>query len=198
MSNQVEITITPDRYHISLNRNNSISTRLFCSILRELGIAGLKCDDRYTTLEASPIASDIHIEIQKASVATSRSSDSQGQSLTNSKNCVPCFGEQYIPPASAEWLEFEKNLKRNSIKNEPEWCLIYSYFVLRESNREIDKNTVRNVYKASGRYTKNRSKDFPTNVKKCVERNWLTYDRYNISITEEGLKHVLEHLYCQG
>ena len=52
MSTQVEITITPDRYHISLNRNNSISTRLFCSILRELGIAGLKCDDRYTTLEA--------------------------------------------------------------------------------------------------------------------------------------------------
>lgn len=198
MSTQVEITITPDRYHISLNRNNSISTRLFCSILRELGIASLKCDDRYTTSEALPISSEIHIDIPAPIVATNLSSDSQEQSLTNFRNYTPYFGEDYIPPASAEWIEFEKNLKRNSIKNEPEWCLIYSYFVLRESNREIDKNTVRNVYKASGRYTKNRSKDFPTNVKKCVERNWLTYDRYNISITEEGLKHVLEHLYCQG
>lgn len=195
MSTQVEITITQSRFQISLNRDNALSARLVCSLLKELGIAGL-CTNSAPS-EALPIASEIHIEIPSPSVATNLSSDSQGQSLTNSKNCVPCFGEQYIPPASADWLEFEKKLKRNSIKNEPEWCLIYAYYVLRESNENVDKNTVRAVYKASGRYTKNRSKDFPTNVKKCVERNWLTYDRYNISITEEGLKHVLEHLYCQ-
>lgn len=196
MSQPIEIIIAEDSYTFRIIRNSELSTRLLCSLLKELGIAGLNYNNSCAHSEALPIASEIHIEIPAPSVATNLSSDSQGQSLTNSKNCVPCFGEQYIPPASAEWLEFEKNLKRNSIKNEPEWCLIYSYFVLRESNREIDKNTVRNVYKASGRYTKNRSKDFPTNVKKCVERNWLTYDRYNISITEEGLKHVLEHLYC--
>ena len=198
MSQPIEIIITEDSYTFKITRNSELSTRLLCSLLKELGIADLNYSNSCAPSEASPIASEIHIEIPSPIVATNRSSDSQGQSLTNSKNCVPCFGEQYIPPASPDWLEFEKKLKRNSIKNEPEWCLIYSYFVLRESNREIDKNTVRNVYKASGRYTKNRSKDFPTNVKKCVERNWLTYDRYNISITEEGLKHVLEHLYCQG
>lgn len=196
MSSTIDISISSDTCKIVLNRRNPISARVLCSLLKELGIAGL-CGNGLPS-EALPISSEIHIEMPAPIVATNLSSDSQEQSLTNSKNYTPYFGEQYIPPASAEWLEFEKNLKRDSIKNEPEWCLIYSYFVLRESNREIDKNTVRNVYKASGRYTKNRSKDFPTNVKKCVERNWLTYDRYNISITEEGLKHVLEHLYCQG
>lgn len=195
MSTQVEITITQNRFQISLNRNNALSTRLLCSLLKELGIADLCTNSAHS--EALPIASEIHIEIPEPSVATDLGDNSQGQSLTNSKKYIPYFGEQYIPPASPDWLEFEKKLKRTSIKNEPEWCLIYAYYVLRESNEKVDKNTVRAVYKASGRYTKNRSKDFPTNVKKCVERNWLTYDRYNISITEEGLKHVLEHLYRQ-
>lgn len=196
MSSIIDISISSDTCKIVLNRRNPISARVLCSLLKELGIAGL-CGNGLPSA-ALPIASEIHIEIPEPSVATNRSGDSQGQSLPISESRVSNPAEENSLSSSADWLEFEKKLNKNSIKNEPEWCLIYSYFVLRESNREIDKNTVRNVYKASGRYTKNRSKDFPTNVKKCVERNWLTYDRYNISITEEGLKHVLEHLYCQG
>ena len=197
MSQPIEIIITDDSYTFKIIRNSELSTRLLCSLLKELGIADLNYKRNCAHSEALPIASEIHIEIPEPSVATDLGDNSQGQSLTNSKKYIPYFGEQYIPPASPDWLEFEKKLKRTSIKNEPEWCLIYAYYVLRESNEKVDKNTVRAVYKASGRYTKNRSKDFPTNVKKCVERNWLTYDRYNISITEEGLKHVLEHLYRQ-
>ena len=196
MSSTIDISISSDTCKIVLNRRNPISARVLCSLLKELGIASL-CTDSAPS-EALPIASEIHIEIPEPIVATDRIDDPQGQSLPISESCVSNPDEENSQSSSADWLEFEKKLKRNSIKNEPEWCLIYAYYILRESNDKVDKNTVRAVYKASGRYTKNRSKDFPTNVKKCVERNWLTYDRYNISITEEGLKHVLEHLYCQG
>ena len=197
MSQPIEIIITDDSYTFKIIRNSELSTRLLCSLLKELGIANLNYNSSCAPSEALPIASEIHIEIPEPIVATDRIDDPQGQSLPISESCVSNPDEENSQSSSADWLEFEKKLKRNSIKNEPEWCLIYAYYILRESNDKVDKNTVRAVYKASGRYTKNRSKDFPTNVKKCVERNWLTYDRYNISITEEGLKHVLEHLYCQ-
>lgn len=197
MAQPIEIIITEDSYTFKISRSNTVSTQVLCSILRDLGIADLYCSSTDSLTKASTVAPEVHIETPTAVAGSQINSDDEGQSSQSFEKSSSISAEE-IQSISPEWAEFEKGLKESSIKNEPEWCLIYSYFVLRESNLAVEKNTIRNVYKASGRYTKNRSKDFPINVKKCVERNWLTYDRYNISITEEGLKHVLEHLYCQG
>lgn len=197
MANGFEITITPDSYKITLNRNDASSTKILCTLLTELGVVELSCSSKTNRYESAVVVSNATAENSDEAHSVSEALDSSVFSYTSTSTKSEMYMKDASLIASSDWVDFERKLDKASIKNEPEWCLLYSYFLLRDSNHTMHKNIIRKAYQDSGRYTKNRNKDFTTNIKKCVFKNWLTFDGVNIAITDEGRKHILEDLFIQ-
>ena len=128
MANSFEITITPDSYKITLNRNNDSSTKILCKLLNELGIVELGCSANKSGLESVVVMSNATAENSDEVHSVSESLDSTVFSSTSSdtKSEICVKDASFI--ASSDWVDFERKLDKASIKNEPEWCLLYSYF----------------------------------------------------------------------
>ena len=88
---------------------------------------------------------------------------------------------------------------RNYAVGEPQWCLLYGYYLLREGKEFFTKEDLKQKYEESGRMTETRKKNFSTNVKACVRKGWFSYkDNRFLFLTKDAKSFVERHMLIKN
>lgn len=78
-------------------------------------------------------------------------------------------------------------------KNEPEWIVIYSYFVSKVGQKTFTRAELWEQYKISGRVTKGRSSNLSNNIRRAVQKGWLsTTTKNTYTLLPDGINKAEE------
>jgi len=96
-------------------------------------------------------------------------------------------------PTKPEYPTLNDLLIKNYPKSEAEWILVFSYYASNYGSAKFTKEDIKAKYNKIERLTPNNSKNFATNLKNCIKKDWIkSVNETEFIMIENGNSHAME------